>query len=160
MHIDEERVNVLTKIMKKRKTKVVEIKESDHNTINIELDIEWKEDTTTASVEVFYFNDSVALKTFKTLTTNTNQMSKIFDTDKNLNVQTKKFLKRLNGFVNQSFKKVKITNNPDVVLEKLYDKRRVLRSQTSKKSKAELAKVDAELAENFVRGLYHIIFRY
>ena len=59
-----------------------------------------------------------------------------------------KNLKRLNGFVNQTFKKVKITNNPDVVLEKLYDKRRVLRSQTSKKSKAELAKVDAELAEN------------
>ena len=122
MHIDEERVNVLTKIMKKRKTKVVKIKESDHNTINVELDIEWKEDTTTASVEVFYFNDSVALKTFKTLTTNTNQMSKIFDTDKNINVQTKKFLKRLKGFVNQSFRKVKKTNKPDVVLEKLMTK--------------------------------------
>ena len=154
MHIDEERVDVLTKIMKKTKTKVVEIKESDHNTINVELDIEWKEDTTKVSAEVFNFNDTVALKTFKTLTTNTNQMSKIFDTDKNLNVQTKKFLKRLNGFVNQSFKKVKITNMPDVVLEKLYDKRRVLRSQTSEKSKAELAKVDAELAEKYSEKMY------
>lgn len=157
MHIDEERVNVLTKIMKKRKTKVVKIKESDHNTINVELDIEWKEDTTTASAEVFNFNDSVALKTFKTLTTNTNQMSKIVDIDKNLNVQTKKILKRLNGFVNQTFKKVKITNNPDVVLEKLYDKRRVLRSQTSEKSKAELAKVDAELAEKYSEKMYRHI---
>ena len=101
INIDEARVNVLTKIIKKKKTKKVDIKETDHNTINVELDIEWKEDTPTTSTEVFNFNDTDSLKMFKTLTTETDQMSKIFDTDKNLNVQTKKFIKRLNGFINQ-----------------------------------------------------------
>lgn len=64
------------------------------------------------------------------------------------------FLKRLNGFVNQSFKKVKITNKPDKVLESLYNKRRILRSQTSESSKLELAKVDEELAEKYSEKMF------
>ena len=44
MHIDEERHNVLTKIIKKR-NKVVEKCESDHNTIIVEMNIKWKETT-------------------------------------------------------------------------------------------------------------------
>ena len=73
---------------------------------------------------MFKFKDKESLDTFKKLTTYSNQLSKIFETDKDLNLQTKKFLKRLHGFVNQLFKKVKITNKIDKVLERLYDKRR------------------------------------
>ena len=154
MHVDEERINVLTKVMKKNKRKDLDIKESDHNTIDVVLDIAWREDKTVSYVEVFKFADKESLAKFKTLTTNTNQLSKIFDTEKDLNVQTKKFLKRLNGFVNQSFKKVKITNKPDKVLESLYNKRRILRSQTSESSKLELAKVDEELAERYSEKMF------
>ena len=149
MHIDEERSTVLTKIMKINKKKDIEIKETDHNTINVKLYIKCKEDTHVKPVEVFQLNDKDSLQTFKTLKTDTDQLSKVFDTDKDLNVQTKKFLKRLNGFINQSFKKVKITNKPDRVLEKLYDKRRLLRAQSIENSKSELAKVEAELAEKY-----------
>ena len=64
-------------------------------------------------MEVFKFNDKDSLKAFKELTTNTKQLSQIFDNNKDLNVQTKKFIKRLKGFVSESFKKVKITNSPN-----------------------------------------------
>ena len=147
-------INVLTKVMKKSKKKDLDIKESDHNTIDVVLDIAWREDKTVSYVEVFKFTDKESLAKFKTLTTNTNQLSKIFDTEKDLNIQTKKFLKRLNGFVNQSFKKVKITNKPDKVLESLYNKRRILRSQTSETSKLELAKVDEELADKYSEKMF------
>ena len=140
--------------MKKSKKKDLDIKESDHNTIDVVLDIAWREDKTVSYVEVYKFTDRESLAKFKTLTTNTNQLSKIFDTEKDLNIQTKKFLKRLNGFVNQSFKKVKITNKPDKVLESLYNKRRILRSQTSETSKLELAKVDEELADKYSEKMF------
>ena len=66
---------------------------------------------------------------FKEATTKTNNRSKIFDSDKDLNTQTKKFLKRLKGFVSESFQKVKITNKPDNNLNKFYDLRKILRTQ-------------------------------
>ena len=156
MHIHEERHNVLTKIIKKR-NKVVEKSESDHDTIIVEMNIKWKETTKQIYVEVFKYNDEEALKTFKQVTTDTNHLSKIFDTDKRVNVQTKKFLKRLQGFINKSFKKVKISNKSDVELDKLYDKRRYLRSNNSKEVKKELEKVEIELAEKYSDKMYNKI---
>ena len=43
---------------------------------------------------------------FKHLTSSTDFISSVFDTD--LNTITKKFLKRLNGLIHNSFKKIKI----------------------------------------------------
>ena len=60
---------------------------------------------------MFKFNDKESLKTFKELTSNTNQLSKIFDTHKDLNTQTKAFIKRLKGFTTKSFEKLKYQIN-------------------------------------------------
>ena len=160
MHIDEDRINVLTKIVNKRSkgTKgLLEVKETDHNTITAELNINWNENYTAKSIEVFKFNDKDSLKTFKELTSNTNQLSKVFENNKDLNVQTKKFLKRLKGFVSESFKKVKITNKPNKELERLYDKRRILRSQKNDLAKKELATVEKELADKYGEQMYKYI---
>ena len=89
------------------------------------------------------------MEKFKELTTQTDSLSKIFDTEKELDVQTKKFLKRLKGYMNESFKKVKISNKPDKILNNLFDKRRILRSQKSPASKAELEIVDSEQAQKY-----------
>ena len=153
MQIDEGRQHVLTKFIKK-KNKTVEISESDHNTITAVMDVEWKESNKLSCVEVFKFNDEEGLKTFQNLTTTTNHLSKIFDPDKSLNTQTKKFIKILKGFVNQCFTKVKISNKPDNELDNLYDKRRYLRSQKTAQSKTELQKVETELAEKYSDKMY------
>ena len=80
-------------------------------------------------------------------TENTDALSKIFDTNKSLEVKTKKFLKRLNGFIQDSFKKVKISEKYDHKLEELYDKRRYLRTKDDGESNLELEAV--ELAERY-----------
>ena len=55
MHIDEARSNVLTKIVKKNKKnkeKEVVVTETDHNTINAVLDIQWRAESKTTHFEV------------------------------------------------------------------------------------------------------------
>ena len=50
----------------------------------------------------------------------TDSLSKIFDTDKDLVIQTKKFMKRLKGYIHGSFKKVKNNKKPDKILNNLF----------------------------------------
>ena len=57
-------------------------------------------------VEVYNLKDPESKKRFFKLTNETNDLTKIFDTNKTLEVQTKKFVKRLDGFISQSFKKI------------------------------------------------------
>ena len=110
MHIDEDRLNVLTKIVNKKSKgskELVVLKESDHNTITAELKVEWTPNNNIKSMEVYKYHNMESLKTFKERTTNTKQLSSIFDSDTHLNVQTKKLLKRLKGFVAESFDQIK-----------------------------------------------------
>ena len=72
---------------------------------------------------------------FFALTNKTTDLTKIFETNKTLEVQTKKFIKRLDGFIHQSFQKIKITTKCDQRLEELYNKRRYLRNRSDPKSK-------------------------
>ena len=53
--------------------------------------------------------------------------------------------------------KVKIKNKPDKELDKLYDLRRVLRSQNTPNSKKELDQVEKQLAEKYSEKMYNII---
>ena len=46
-------------------------------------------------MEVYKYNDKESLKMFKYETTNTNQLSKLIDNDKPLDIVTKKLLKRI-----------------------------------------------------------------
>ena len=84
-------------------------------------------------------------------------MEKIFETNKPLEVQTKKFIKRLNGFINSCFKKVKIETTVDYKLEQLYDKRRYQRSTDDDKSKIALEDVEEELIDRYSERMYHKI---
>ena len=116
IHIDDARDHLLTKSLKTQNG--IDCIESDHNMINTKLNIRWipKE---SQILEVFNFKDLKAQKLFKSNTTNTDKLSKLIDSNKPLDLVTKKFIKRLQGFVHQSFKKVRIVDKEDKQLEEL-----------------------------------------
>ena len=147
MHIDEERVHVLTKLTKSKHGKTTKV-ESDHNLIETKLNVSWNA-TEDDPIEVINFKDKVGQEKFYEATNDTEDLTKIFESNKTLQVQTKKFLKRLNGFIHQSFKKVKIVRKFDAKLEELYNVRRYWRSRSDENSKEELEKVEKELAEKY-----------
>ena len=106
--IDEDKEHALSKIVRgKPTTKVVQ---SDHNVMLTKFKLKWCP-TVTPSITVFNLENKVCQQTFKRETTNTTKLSKVFDTNDDLNNQTKKFLNVLKGIVHKSFNKVKIRTN-------------------------------------------------
>ena len=74
IHIDDARVNVLTKNHKT--PKAMEISKSDHNIIETKFNLKWSINEAKV-MEVFKFKDVDAQKKFKAQTTNTNVLSNI-----------------------------------------------------------------------------------
>ena len=102
MNIDEERTNVLTSITHTKKGRVKH--ESDHNSMITKLNIKWQTKNELERTEVF--NDKEGQIKFKELTENNNTLSKIFETKDSIENQSKKFIKKLNQIIHQSFKKI------------------------------------------------------
>ena len=105
IHVDEERVHVLTKNIKTKNG--IEHTKSDQNLILTKLMLTWSPKSNKI-IEVFKLNDAAAKQRFKKVTTETIQLSKIIDKDKSIHLFTKQFIKRLKGFVQECFTKVKI----------------------------------------------------
>ena len=122
--------------------------ESDHNIINTRLNLKWNSRETKV-MEVFNYKDAKSLSMFKAEKTNTDSLSKIIDLDKPIDVVTKKFMKRLSGFIHKCFKKVKIVDKEDRRLQQLYNIRRVLRNKSDEASALKLEEVNNELSENY-----------
>ena len=155
IHIDDERLHVLTK---NRKTKTgIDFSESDHNLIHTKFNLTWSSKKAKVT-EVFKYNDKHSKDKFKQVTTNTKHLSQIIDMNKPLDVVINKFLKRLKGFIHECFQKVKIVDRPDTVLESLYNKRRILRNKKDTHSKSELEKVEIELSEKYSDAMSKKIF--
>ena len=151
IHVDDARDHVLTKSLKTQNG--IDCIESDHNMINTKLNIRWipKE---SQILEVFNFKDLKAQKLFKSNTTNTDKLSKLEDSNKRLDLVTKKFIKILQGLVHLSFKKVRIVDKEDKQLEELYNLRRVLRTKTDEESVNKLEDVEIELSEKYSKPMY------
>ena len=60
----------------------------------------------------------------------------------------------MNGFIHQSFKKVRIEEKGDPELENLFNKRRFLRTKYDEASKDELEKLKDDLAEKYSESNY------
>ena len=91
---------------------------------------------------------------FKEVTYKTNELSQIISKDKHLNLVTKQFMKRVQGYIHECFQKVKIIDKPNKDLEYLYNKRTFLRSKTDNKSKKDLEDVDEELCDKYSEVMY------
>ena len=133
IHIDEERFHVLTKNVKTKTG--ISYSQSDHNVINTKFKLTWSP-TESKIVEVFKYSDKEGKLKFRKVTSETNHLSEIIDMKKSLEVVTKKFLKRLMGFIHECFTKVKITDHTNRELEKPYNERRILRQ-----NKYEISKI-------------------
>ena len=146
IHIDDERLHVLTKCMKTTNGNLYS--ESDHHIINTKFKLTWTPNKSKA-IEVFMYNNKQSKLKFKKLTTDTKQLSEIVDMKKPLDIVTNKFIKRLKGFIHESFERVKIVEKPNKDLEHLYAKRRVLRNKKDLSSRKELEEVEKELGSKY-----------
>ena len=68
-------------------------------------------------------------------------------------MQTKRVVKRLNGFIQQSLKKIQITTKGDTKIEELYNKRRILRNKTEEKSMDKLEALEEVLAATYSESM-------
>jgi len=144
--VDEEKEYALESIMKTKKG--VKVSKSDHNTIITKFNLERDEKYKTERKEMFNLKNKEAQIKFKELTSEPGILTSKVKENDNVNIATKKLLKRLNGCIHQSFRKIRITENrDDDDTGNLFEKRRSLRNKLDEKSKTELAKVEQELAE-------------
>ena len=96
---------------------------------------------------------------FKKVMKETKQLSSIIDKDKPLDLVTKQFLKRLNGYIHECFQKVKVVDKPNADLERLFNKRTVLRTKTDNASKKELETVENELSSKYSKVMFKKIMK-
>ena len=105
---------------------------SDHNTLIMELDINWSSSTKDPAerIEIFNFKNTEHFKKFMELSENNNVLKSLFnDEDKNLEVSTQKWLKNVNKLISSSFSKIRIRKgkiNP--VLEQLFQEKESLKA--------------------------------
>ena len=92
--IDDKREHVLSRITKTKNG--TEYKESDHNLIETKLNLRWNKNVPNANDKVFNLKNVKCQKLFKEETSKNNDLSKIFVEEKDLDIATEKFLKKLN----------------------------------------------------------------
>ena len=143
--IDEKRNHILSKITKTKKG--VKIQESDHHPLITKLKFTWSKHSKNDRKEIFNFKNKDCQNKFKDLTTQTKELSKIMMKNEDLNISTKKFIKRLDGFILEAFNKIRISDRKNDKIGNLLDKRRALKNKHDEESKKELDKVEIELAD-------------
>ena len=153
--IDEDRKHVLTHVS--RSKNILRKKESDHNVMISRLSFTWNKHIKRERIQSFNLKNKECQRLFTEMTSNTNILSSIFEKDENLNLCTKKFLKRLNGCIQQCFRKIRITEKTNGEIETLFQRRKLLRNKKDDKSKEELKNVEEELADKCAQDNYEKI---
>ena len=106
---------------------------------------------------MFNLKNKQCQQIFKKETTNTKKLYKVFDTEEDLNTQTKKFLKLLKGCVHKSFKRVKIRTKKVSEYEKLYSKWKSVKNKDDESSKRRSKEIENELAEKYSEKIFQDI---
>jgi hypothetical protein len=150
--IDEDKIHVLNRISRTKKG-VVTVN-SDHNALVSKFDIKWSTNVKSNRVEMFNLKNREDQKKFKEMTSKTDIFSSIINKEEDLNIGTKKFLKKLNECVHKCFSKVRITERTDKEIEELFVKRKILRSKNDEKSRNDLKEVEEKLAEKCAETNY------
>ena len=156
MKIDEDRNNVLTKIVKTKKG--IKKCESDHNPIITQFNMKWCKKVKTQKVEMFNLKNKMCQEQFKDLTSQKDILTSAFkNDDDDLETCTKKFIKALNQCIRKCFKKIRITDKPNQEIEDLFDQRRILRNKKDETSIKDLEAVESKLAEKCAKENYQKI---
>ena len=152
MLIDEEGKHALTKIVKSKGA--TKSKQSDHNTIVSKFNICWNKKKKSERLEIYNLKNREGQKKFKELTTEDEELTMIFENVKNIDEATEIFINKVNNHIKSSFNKIRITEKINKEVEKLFSKRKQLRSKTDDLSKSELKKVEDKLAEMCAESNY------
>ena len=101
------------------------------------------------TIEIFNFKDDIGMKKFKDLTSNNTTLSSIFETNKTVDIQAKKFLKRFKGILHDCFKKIRITpiNKKEKEIHELYKQHAALKLKTDENSKTKIENIEETLVD-------------
>jgi hypothetical protein len=153
--IDEKREHALTKITHSKN--IVKKVTSDHNVMLSKFSLTMPKTKPPQKTEVFNFKNKVNQEKFKVLTSNFPSLSKVFDTEEDINIQTEKFLKVLNKCINMSFKKVRLGSRKPSEYETLYARWSEIRHNEDIDSKLASIELETQLADKFADNIFEKI---
>ena len=102
--IDENGIYALTKY---RKNKIVK---TDQNMLKLELNLNFHNDKKHERVEVFNLRNKLCEEDFKEKNTNTDKFTSCFEVDETVDVQFKRWHRRLLKTLHSCFRKVRVKN--------------------------------------------------
>ena len=145
--IDEAKKYVLTKHTKTKNG--FKVKESDHNTLITNVKATWNKKKFIKKIEIYNLKDKDGLLKFKEMTSKDTFLSEVFkDENKNINVKSKQFVKRIGFCISQCFRKIRIKQTKrNKETEYLFKMRGILRTKKDEASKKALDNVDKKLSE-------------
>ena len=142
--IDEARIYVLTRITNTKKGVVK--KESDHNALISKFNLNVNLPESLKKSEVYNLKNSECQKKFFKYTSDTKMLSSVFDSKDDLNILANRFIKKLDGCIKKSFRKVRVNKHKESEEEKLYKKMRVLKELNDEDSKDAINEVVKDIA--------------
>ena len=98
-------------------------------------------------IELYNLKNLECQEKFKACTSNTKMLSSVFDSKEDLDILTDRFLKKLDGCIARSFRKIRMSKREDKGVT-LYDEMAKLKSKTDETSKARLEEVLEKLADD------------
>ena len=91
------------------------------------------------------------------MTSNNTKLSSIFESNKDINKQTKQFIKKLDGVLHHCFKKIKIKGTPNKEFDDLFAQQKQLKSKVDAESKRKLKEIEDRLAEKMSDNMFKIV---
>ena len=149
MVVDENEAFALTKYTNKKGDKTA-VKQSDHRTMILELNFEWKTETKkTNRIELFNYKNTSDFETFQELTETNHELLNCFDDeDEDLEISAKRWLQTLNRIIKRSFRKIRIKDNkitPE--LEILFQEKESVKIKIAEKENEECFDEAAEYSK-------------
>jgi hypothetical protein len=120
LEIDEDRKHVLSRIRKTKRGNVH--KESDHNVLLTTFKQTVVSTKKKDKTEIYNLKNKECQHKFKEYTSNTKMLSSVLDSEENINILTKRLIKKINGCIAMNFKKVRMSQNKRSISEILHDK--------------------------------------
>ena len=122
-------------------------KESDHNALVAEFDLKVDISEKRKKSEVYNLKNAECQKKFFKYTSNTKMLSSVFDSKDDLEILAKRFIKKLDGCIKNTFKRVRVNKYKESEEEKLYKKMRLLKESDGEDNKEAINEVVEAIAK-------------
>ena len=133
--IDEDRRHVLTSIRKTKRG--ITTKESDHNVILTTFKNKFNLSKVKEKESVYNLKNIECQRKFKKYTSNTKFLSSVMDSKEDINTLTHRLIKKINGCIALSFKKVRVNRLKKDPVEKLHEKLSTIKDKGGSESEVD-----------------------